>query len=510
LQPATNLMKREIISVLLILITSALSAQELQTPLQKNNYSRLTSYDELNGYVNQIDSGSGLLTALVLGKSVKGRNLYALNFSSTGLGKDPSRIKVLIIAQQHGNEQSGKEGALLLAQELLKPGNRYLFDRIDLTIVPQMNPDGSEENKRRNGNEADLNRNHLILTEPETIALHRFFDKYLFEVTMDVHEYYPYGETWRKFGYRDNSDELLGTTNNINISKNIKDLSDRSFLPFMRKYFTDRHFTSFTYCPGGPPEIDYIRHSTFDINDGRQSFGIQNSFSFIQEGMNGKDDSIDNLKHRAEGQMTGMRGLLEYAYQNKNRIKKMVTCERKKLINEKPGKNISIQSEHVKNGELLKLPLRSYFTDNDTVITVIDYRPVVKSLCDVKKPYGYLIPKRLKDLIDWAGRHEFITETYIKTAGDEIEQYEVTAIDSIDFERDIIINPIVSVKEFHDAISADEYIFVPTSQLKGNLIVLALEPKSMLGLVTYNKYAYLIKAGDKYPVLRVAKKQKLN
>jgi murein tripeptide amidase MpaA len=62
---------------------------------------------------------------------------------------------------------------------------------MDIAIVPQMNPDGSEQNQRRNGNNADLNRNHLILTEPETMALHRFFDNYLFEVTMDIHEYFP-------------------------------------------------------------------------------------------------------------------------------------------------------------------------------------------------------------------------------------------------------------------------------------------------------------------------------
>jgi hypothetical protein len=39
--------------------------------------------------------------------------------------------------------------------------------------------------------------------------------------------------------------------------------------------------------------------------------------------------------------------------------------------------------------------------------------------------------------------------------------------------------------------------------LKGNLIVLALEPKSMLGLVTYKNFAGLLKKGDKFPVLRV-------
>ena len=106
---------------------------------------------------------------------------------------------------------------LLLMQKLLKPENEYLFKRIDLVIVPQMNPDGSESNSRRNGNDMDLNRNHLILTEPETIGLHSLFDKYLFEVTMDVHEYFPYGEAWQKYGYHNNSDLLLGTATNSNV-----------------------------------------------------------------------------------------------------------------------------------------------------------------------------------------------------------------------------------------------------------------------------------------------------
>ena len=88
--------------------------------------------------------------------------------------------------------------------------------------------------------------------------------------------------------------------------------------------------SNFLYSPGGPPEIEYIRHSTFDINDGRQSFAIQNTFSFIQEGLNGKDRYSDNIKHRAESQMLGMLGLLNYAYNNCKKIKKLVADEQRK------------------------------------------------------------------------------------------------------------------------------------------------------------------------------------
>jgi hypothetical protein len=370
-----------------------------------------------------------------------------------------------------------------------------------------MNTDGSEGMKRQNGHDEDLNRNHLILTEPETIALHRLFDKFLFEVTMDVHEYYPYGDTWKKSGYRMNTDELIGPANNPAVSDNIKSLSNLDFLPFMKKYLSDRHFSNFIYSPGGPPGINYIRHSTFDINDGRQSFGILNSFSFIQEGINGKEYSAGNIKHRAEGQMTGMRSLLEYAFLNKEKIKTIIAGDRQKLISNTSGNVISIQCEHVRNGKKLDLPVHSYYSDKDSILTIDDYRPIVKSLYDVTKPEGYLIPKNIKEVADWAERQSLVHTSFNNTAAYKIEQYQIGAIDSIDFEGDNIVNPAVTEKDTESVIVPEDYVYIPTSQLKGNMIVIALEPKSMLGLVTYKQFAQILKAGEKFPILRVVKRQ---
>jgi hypothetical protein len=63
----------------------------------------------------------------------------------------------------------------------------------------------------------------------------------------------------------------------------------------------------------------------------------------------------------------------------------------------------------------------------------------------------------------------------------------------------------VETKDFSGEIVASEYLFIPTNQMKGNLIVLALEPKSMLGLVTYKQYEHLLNIGEPFPVLRVIK-----
>jgi len=481
------------------IISTQIFCQEI--PLEKNEFQKLTSYDELSNFIFELDSLSDILTVEIIGHSVEKRNLYAIKLSNSEFGKDPSKIKVLVFAQQHGDEQSGKEGSLLLACELLKPENKYLFEKIDLALVPQMNPDGSEKNQRRNANNMDLNRNHLVLTEPETIGLHKLFNKYLFEVTMDVHEYYPYSETWQNYGYRANNDEEIGITTNINVSQEIRDLS-KDYLSFINHYLNDRSFSYFEYLPGGPPEINYIRRSTFDINDGRQSMGIQNTFSFIQEGKNGKD-SIDNIRRRSEGQMVGMMGLLVFSYNHKDEIKNLITVEREKLFKNTVGHEVAIQLDHFLDGTKLELPLLSYYSDKDTIVTVNDYRPIVKSLYAVERPLGYLVPKNKNELYEWALRQNLTVTSFTLSGNEKIQEYFVSKIDSIDFERDTIVNPIVESREFRNQINPNDYYFIPIKQLKSNLIVIALEPKSMLGLVTYNIYEHLLRAGEYFPILRV-------
>lgn len=481
-------------------------SQPSGSPAQARNYSGVTSYEELSAYVKLLDGESDLLQSGIIGESVQGRGIFALKFSASEFGKDPSKIRVMIFAQQHGNEQSGKEGALLLAADLLRAENRYLFDRMDLLLVPQVNPDGSEANRRRNANDMDLNRNHLILFEPETQALHRVFDTYGFEVSMDVHEYSPYGEEWKEYGCRKKSEVTVGTTTNPNVSGNIRELSRNGYLPFIFNYLREKGYSAFEYLPGGPPGINYLRRSTFDINDGRQSLGIQNTFSFIQEGMNGEDNYVENLQRRAEGQCAGMRGLLEYVFVNKDLIKELVHRERQSLISGGNGQSVAIQCGHFHAGERLELPLYSYSSGNDTLVEAAEFRSEVRSLADAEKPAGYLIPRNMPELMDWVARHDFFNGILKPETDFEIRQYYISKIDSIDFEGDTVVNPTVEERIVEEKIDTGEYVFVPTDQLKGNLLVIALEPKSMLGLVTYRDYAHILKAGEAYPILRVIKK----
>lgn len=183
----------------------------------------------------------------------------------------------------------------------------------------------------------------------------------------------------------------------------------------------------------------------------------------------------------------------------------MIKSEREKLSATSSNNSVSIQSEHVPNGQVLKLPVYSYTTHQDSIVEIADYRPVVSSLADVKKPFGYLVPADLAEITDWAVRQNLNQVPYVSVPGDLIEQYFVKGTETIDFEGDTIANPLVELKTIETSQLSGKYILIPTTQLKGNMAVIALEPKSMLGLVTYEKYKHLLKAGETYPILRITK-----
>lgn len=490
-------------AILFIIMVTAIQFIKAQSPLQHNEYKQPTSYDQLVQFITALDKANEQLKTEVLGLSAENRNIYAMLFSKGVFGLDNRKTRVLIFAQQHGNEQSGKEGALLLALELLKPENQYLLEKLDIALIPQVNPDGSEVNRRRNANTADLNRNHLILTQPETQALHKFFDRYLFEVSMDVHEYSPYGEDWKTAGFRKSSHVTIGTTTNPDVSARIRKYSKSVYLPYIINYLNQQGHSAFEYSPGDPPGQGYTRHSTFDINDGRQSLGILNTFSLIQEGMNGEDNFIDRIEQRAEGQKDGMMGLLLFVHKHARGIKKMVDKERACIPGTRGNKTITLQSEHVANGKILELPVFSYSTGRDSIVKIRDYRPVVHPTLTTTLPDAYLIPIESEELLDWAIRHNLEMKPYIAEKQDRFEQYFVTSIDSIDFEGDIIVNPVLEVLTAEAEKAEGKYFEIPVPQFKGRMLAIALEPKSMLGLVNYTEFAHLLKKGEIYPVIRL-------
>ena len=498
-------MKTRISLVCLFLLFGAVivSAQITppKTPLELKSYTSLTSHFEMTYYLRMLASFNPKMKLDIIGKTEGGRDIYCVRVSETEFGADNSKLKVLLFAQQHGDEPSGKEGLLLLLKDVSVGKYDELLKVIDLMVVPQVNPDGAELQKRRNGNSADLNRNHLILTQNESTALHHLFNRWLPEVTLDVHEYSPFGKDWEEYGYRKDFDEQFGTLTNPNVDPEIVATMKNEFLPYIEEYLSGRNISFHQYIVGGPPNIERLRFSTVDINDGRQSFGIRGTFSMILEGKNGRD-SLDRIQERSEKQCEAVSGYLAFVAANHQKIKELVNHTRRDLTNAQFD-FVFTQMEHVAGEAPLEMNLLNTGDNSLKKITVSNYHPIVKPLDSVKAPIGYLMPandSRFKALFR---KHYIQSEPADLKKFGKLQQYQIRKVTKVEREGEMILFPEIQTEEIDAAQVQGEYLFVPLKQLSSKWLMLALEPQSMIGLIQYPEYNDLLKEGSVYPILRV-------
>ncbi len=480
------------------------------TPLERNGGNQLTSYDELTTFLQQLAAASPIADLRSIGTSLEGRDLHALFFSRSLplTGPRDGILTVMISAQQHGNEPSGKEAALELARELAMD-DEGLLDHFDLILVPQVNPDGSEAGTRRNAAGADLNRNHTILSEPEVRALHDLFLDWVPEVTLDIHETNVAKTSWMSVGYLKDPTEQFGGLSNLNVSTKIRALSSDLIVPEVGRRIEDAGVSFHEYVVGGPPEESRIRFSTTDINDSRQSMGIYNTLSFLFEGKRW-DDHTAHLGERTEGQAVAMRSFLKTIVEHADEIRETVGQARAELIEEGVElPPVYLRQDYVADPDrpTVRYPIFDLRTWTSREADLSNFEPKVVPLLTVERPWAYAIPSDQEDLIALLERHRIDVIRLTTATPASVERYlieEITEVEVEDKEADEIT---LRVENEEIELPAGTVV-VPVRQPAANLIPLLLEPQSLWA--PYGERGgrdlaldSLIEPGSAFPVLRI-------
>ncbi|MBK9290737.1 MAG: succinylglutamate desuccinylase/aspartoacylase family protein [Bacteroidetes bacterium] len=494
-----RLLKRSIVLVLIVLLSLLQHACKQRnswlTPAETVAYTQLTSNSEALHFLERCAEKHPAIRLEI--NALNDTLLFPIvYFSDTTLNED-NHIRIMLLAGQHGNEPAGMEGLLRLTGLLAEGKHDHWLKHASVVMLPMCNPMGLALHQRRNAMGGDLNRDHLLLQQPETRIIQEVFDKFDPHFTADFHEYYPYGHTWEAFGYLRNFDIQLGGPTNLNTSEEIRYAFANRLLPYVERRLRSYDYSFFEYTLGHLPSGERMRRSTTDIDDGRQSFAITGTFSVIVEGMNGRD-SLHRLERRAHSQMLTAEALISWAVQNRKEVVAMVEDARN-MIQELPVP-VSIRQEHFPDGKALAYPLRSLATGNDTVFLVENYHNKVVSTLDVMPPKGYLIPKNEPLLKDWLNRNSFISTGFSPEEG-QVSRYRFSGfVESVDEE---IANQLALVeKEYLQGVDFQSYIYVPLNQIYNLRLILALEPQSMYGLINYKEFAEL-RQRSHWPVLRL-------
>lgn len=488
------------LSYLLLIVLMVSCSRSIESPTVLRNFSEPASSGEIILFAKEVSENSDFLEYRIFGESAEGKELIMLRNT---VKKNTVPLRVLIFAQQHGNEQSGKEAVLLLARDFSNKMHRKWLRDMEIWLVPQVNPDGGDRNERRNGMGLDLNRDHLVRQAPETMALHALFREFMPHVTIDIHEYQPFRPSWEEFGGFKTFDVQVGVPTNLNVPEKIRDFAQSEALPAIESHLTQKGFSFHNYLVGPVPTEGRTRHSTVDIDDGRQSFAILGSLSFIFEGINGRDGFIESLDRRTYGQYEALKALLGFLHENRTRVIQIVEESRQNLISSQPGDYVSIQMEHFPDGNPLVLPLLSSRTGRDTTVIVDNYHPVVKSIIDVTRPSGYLVPSDDSLLVSFLQTHRIQFQPYQPSADDIITAYFPDTSGTITLEELDNSLPQVKIVSVLPENLKKEFLLVTTAQLHANFLVTVLEPQSSLGLAQRDGYQYLLKYKQKFPVLRL-------
>lgn len=484
-------------ALVLLLALPVLPQSRLQSPLERSGFTRLTSYDTLQTFLGTLD-GRGRCTVGRLAQTHNGRNVSSvLVTSSPHFGEDALKLRVMLFAQQHGDEPSGKEALTMLLAKIANHELDTILSHLDLLIVPQMNPDGAELRQRRTADSIDLNRNHLILTSPEPKGLHDLFARWQPQVTMDIHEYGPYSESWSDSGFIKAADVQLGMLTNLNSSEALRTYQRRSVYPFIAEAMREKGYLFQEYIVGSPGDL--IRYSTTEPNDGRQSFGILNTLSFIQEGRGGRTLE-DRLERRAQSQLASIEALLAYCAGHAGDIKSLVDRERLRLSHA-AGKPVVLCMDHFRGAGRLAIPVVTVPSGKDSVWQITNLHDTVKAIVTRDLPVAYVIPGGLTSLRELLDRHHVQYEVLSSERTVRASAYLIDAVVPDTLEDEWHPKPSMRIETREVILHAGD-IMVSTSQVHSFFLAILLEPESMWGLVKYPAYNFLLQS-KVYPILRL-------
>lgn len=204
---------------------------EITTPAFTKKHG-FTTYNEMMNFLHQLTtSHPDLLKLEIVGRTQRGRDIPMIRISNGGYDK----LRILYLGSVHGNEPAGTEGLLYFIQQMTQNKElKNLLNKVDFYILPMVNIDGSEVNKRATANNTDLNRDQTMLSTPEARTMQRVANTVNPHVFIDFHEYKPL-----RTSYEELTGKLITSPNDFmflwsshpNVAPSLRDVLLQLYIP---------------------------------------------------------------------------------------------------------------------------------------------------------------------------------------------------------------------------------------------------------------------------------------
>jgi hypothetical protein len=471
------------------------------TPAFAPGKSDFSTHEEIMAYLERLRARASNMQVRTAGVSQEGRVVPALVFTNAGRFASAElrrldRPVVFIVGQMHGNEPAGGEGLLALAQSLAEGELRPLLDRITVVLMPRANPDGAHYFWRGTASCVDVNRDHIKVDLPETLAIRRMTLELPPQVFVDAHEFSVATRWIEKFNAIQSYDFTMAYASHPNVDTRLTEMAERVFSRNIAQDVAAAGYTHFWYYTTAYNLKDKRVNGGGTAPDiGRNYAGLQNALSFLVESR-GVGIGRDSFARRVHTHYVVLASILRTTAEHAAEVRKVTQTARADLIGRgrEPGADDRVAVTLKMPSRAQKLTMADPVTGEPKEIEVewVDPREAVPALTRAR-PYAYLVlPSHFE-----VARRLALSGIEIRRLRApvelDVESYEVTdrRQGNVFVEGHIRSTVTTEVRARKRLFPAGTFVYV-MAQPGANVLVSALEPESAssfvaLGIVPTDK-----------------------
>jgi hypothetical protein len=394
-------------------------------------------------------------------------------------GGDPSAaLRIFLIAGQHGDEPDARLAASELVARVRSAGQET---GAQLAVLADANPDGAAAHRRRNAAGIDLNRDHLLLRAPETLALHRFVERWQPHLILDIHTYRPRRPELLQFDFVFPHDIMIDVPTNPAARTRLVPRIERSLLEFVKGRMAEASLRCDRYTLVRPS--GRVRHSNLDILDARNGLSLRFGIpTVLIEGRRGSTGDPPTFAPTSQALLSAIQAVLEWAEAHRGWLERRP---------ERPVELVPIGCRYSRSTRPRYMEMQ---TAAEGVIQVVGipgaYLPFVQTTRTVTTPRAYAVSRSATRLLDALSRQRFRKASAGQFRDARLESYRM--VSSGAFLRE----------PAKPGLLADAFVY-STDQSGGRALPLLLEPASRFGLHRFSGLDLPLSPGSVYPVARV-------
>lgn len=462
-------------------------AVRFDTPALAPDAAGFTTYEDMLSYVQRLSGRTDNMVVRTAGFSQEGRAVPLLvltnarRFAPAELRR-LGRPVVLMVGQMHGNEPAGGEALLAVARSLADGELKPLLDRITVAIMPRANPDGAHYFWRGTASCVDVNRDHLKVDLPETMAIRRATSELQPDVFVDAHEFSVATRWIEKFNALQSYDFTMAYATHPNIDARLTDVAERVFSRNIARDVAAAGYSHFWYYTTGYSVKDKRVAGGGTAPDiGRNYAGLQNALSFLVESR-GVGIGRDSFARRVHSQYTVIASILRTAAEHATEVRQVTQAARDEVTRRgrdpAPDDRVAITLNMPSRKQKLTMLEPQTGEPKEVEVEWIDPREAVPGLAR-SRPYAYLVLPSHAEVARRLALSGIEVRRLLRPVELEVESYEVTERrqGSVFVEGHIRSTVTTDVRLRKRMFPAGTFVY-RMAQPNANVLIAALEPES--------------------------------